>query len=530
MDKSDCIVSLLFPIFNLSSHFCLLPSILITFHFFLLTSPFLFSQTPEWVYQYVNPQSTEYPYAITVDSIGNTYTTGCIFIGTSRGLGVIHLDYTGTNGWVYFNDTLGVGETGYDIIFAFNRIYLVGETGNDDVIVACIDTLGSELWLYCDTFASCGYAIGVSESHHIYVAGIKYPSPPDWVVLKLDSLGNLCWRYVYDGPAGSYDEASSIVIDGNENIYVGGYSTGLGTSTDFTIIKLDSAGNEKWVYRYDGPASYRDELKALTIDSSGSVYGAGGSWSGIGSWDFLVVKLDSNGNERWVYRFDGYAHYYDWAEDVVVDDSGFVYACGLSYLYNNTLQYFAVIVLDSGGVEFWRYLTAGPLGYGGYPRRMVLDGLGYIYACGNLDGYLAVVKLSGLGNEEWVYKDPYAMIARGIVADVAGNIYVAGQRRVSQWNDDIVVMKFAAPQGEVKEVVGNEPIAKNHCSAIFKGGIEFMPEEDCRIKVYDVMGRMVVNKALQSGRKECIKLRSGVYFMCINSAEKMEHRKIVVLE
>ncbi|MEO0182347.1 MAG: SBBP repeat-containing protein, partial [candidate division WOR-3 bacterium] len=258
MDKSDCIVSLLSPIFNLSSHFCLLPSILITFHFFLLTSPFLFSQTPEWVYQYVNPQSTEYPYAITVDSIGNTYTTGCIFIGTSRGLGVIHLDYTGTNGWVYFNDTLGVGETGYDIIFAFNRIYLVGETGNDDLIVACIDTLGSELWLYCDTFASCGYAIGVSESHHIYVAGIKYPSPPDWVVVKLDSLGNLCWRYVYDGPAGSYDEASSIVIDGNENIYVGGYSTGLGTAEDFTVIKLDSAGQEQWVYRYDGPASYND--------------------------------------------------------------------------------------------------------------------------------------------------------------------------------------------------------------------------------------------------------------------------------
>ncbi|MEO0190330.1 MAG: SBBP repeat-containing protein, partial [candidate division WOR-3 bacterium] len=405
----------------------------------------------------MNPNFSEVPYAITVDSFGNSYTTGYVGLGNNGGVGIIKLDNQGNEKWFYWND-LGTAIIGHSIKVYNDKVYVGGymdSLGYERIVVISIDTLGNERWIYKDTlYNSEGYAIMISQSHHIYVAGIKYPSPPDWVVLKLDSLGNLCWRYVYDGPAGSYDEASSIVIDGNENIYVGGYSTGLGTAEDFTVIKLDSAGQEQWVYRYDGPASYRDELKALTIDSSGSVYGAGGSWSGIGSWDFLVVKLDSNGNERWVYRFDGYAHYYDWAEDVVVDDSGFVYACGLSYLYNNTLQYFAVIVLDSGGVEFWRYLTAGPLGYGGYPRRMVLDGLGYIYACGNLDGYLAVVKLSGLGNEEWVYKDTYAMIARGIVADVAGNIYVAGQRRVSQWNDDIVVMKFAALQGEVKEVVG----------------------------------------------------------------------------
>ncbi len=518
---------------------CLLTSILLALYF-LLPPSHSFAQTPEWVYQYVNPVGTDWLSSITTDSSGNTYTAGHLKSsdttgGHISGIGVIKLNTSGQEQWIYFNDTLARHAYGNDIAFNSNKVYVAGYAqflyGNKDLIVLCIDTLGNTEWIHRDTEAFEANAVIVASSQMVYIAGFTYTysSILDFLVKKLDSGGNEVWRYIYNGPASSYDEAMDIAIDKNENIYVGGYSTGFGTSTDFTIIKLDSAGNEKWVYRYDGPASYFDELRALTIDTLGNVYGAGGSWSDVGSWDFFVVKLDSIGNEQWVYRYDGYAHYYDWAEDIVIDDSGFVYVCGLSYLYTNTSQYFAVIAIDSGGVEFWRYLTAGPLGYGGYPRRMVLDGLGCIYACGNLDGYLAVVKLSGLGNEEWVYKDPYAMIARGIVADIIGNIYVAGQRRVSQWNDDIVVMKFASGQGVVKEVMGNETIKTNSVATIFKGAIHFMPEEDCGIKVYDVMGRVVVNKILRSGKKESIKLQPGVHFLRVEEGKNQVTKKVIIL-
>lgn len=169
-----------------------------------------------------------------------------------------------------------------------------------------------------------GYTIGVSSSHNIYVAGMRYGQAADIKVIKLDSLGNLCWRYVYDGPAGSYDEGVDIAIDRNENIYVGGYSTGFGTSTDFTIIKLDSAGQEQWVYRYDGPASYRDEPEVLAL---GNLYITGWSW-GI-EWDFYVVKIDTSGQEKWVYRYNGQANGMDHSRDLVVDDSGNVYGVAI---------------------------------------------------------------------------------------------------------------------------------------------------------------------------------------------------------
>ncbi|MEO0136960.1 MAG: SBBP repeat-containing protein, partial [candidate division WOR-3 bacterium] len=339
------------------------------------------------------------------------------------------------------------------------------------------------------------------------------------------------------GPAGSYDEASSIVIDGNENIYVGGYSTGLGTNTDFTIIKLDSAGQEQWVYRYDGPASYRDEPRVLALDSLGNLYITGWSW-GI-DWDFCVVKIDTAGQERWVYRYNGLANSADYSYSLVVDDSGNVYVGGDSR--DDTISLFTVIKIDSVGHERWRYLNRGPWGKGGGVACLTLDGQGHIYAGGGFTnpawrGQIAVVKLNSAGESLWIYIYPHQPISpwtdcsRDMVTDIAGNIYLAGQINVSAWNDDIVVIKFAAPQGEVKEVVGSETIKSSFGATIFKGGIEFIPQEDCGLKVYDVMGRVVVNKPFSSGKKEIIKLQPGVYFLRISSAEKVEHRKIVVLE
>ncbi len=422
-----------------------------------------YSQTPEWVYQYVNPDFYEVPYAIAVDSFGNSYTTGYVGLGNNGGLGIIKLDNQGNEKWLYWND-LGTAMIGRSIGLYSDNICVGGymdSLGNQRIVVVCVDTSANGLWLFKDTLQNGeGVAIGISQSNHIYVAGIKYPAPSDWVVLKLDSLGNLKWRYIYDGPANSYDEATSIAIDENENIYVGGYSTGGGTSTDFTVIKLDSAGNEEWVYRYDGPASYRDELKALALDSLGHIYMTGWSW-GI-DWDFCVVKIDTAGEERWVYRYNGAANIADNSEDLVVDDSGNVYVGGTSC--DDTVILFTVIKVDSSGQEWWRYLSAGPWGKGGGVVSLVFGGQGVIYAGGGFwnlayRGQIALVKLSSAGESLWTYVYPHQPVSPGtdctrdVVIDAVGNVYLAGQINVSTWNDDIVVMKFAAPPGGAKEVV-----------------------------------------------------------------------------
>lgn len=45
------------------------------------------------------------------------------------------------------------------------------------------------------------------------------------------------WIQRYNGPANSDDEASSIALDTEGNIYITGRSTGIGTGFDYTTIK-----------------------------------------------------------------------------------------------------------------------------------------------------------------------------------------------------------------------------------------------------------------------------------------------------
>ncbi len=507
---------------------------------FLLFVALASAQTPEWVYQYENPDFSEVPYAIAVDSFGNSYTTGYIGDYNGSGLGIIKLDVEGVVKWIYYLDTLGMGETGRDIVVNSGRVYVVGytQTGTGDLLCVCVDTSGQSVWLYLDTLDIEGLAIAVSPFKNVYLAGKSWGASLNWVVIKLDSLGQECWRYVYDGPGGSYDEANSIVIDGDENVYVGGYSTGVSTDFDFTVIKLDSSGVEQWVYRYDGPAGDRDEPKAMGMDIFGNIYIGGWSW-GIGSsCDFCVVKIDSSGTEQWVYRYDGLGNAFDYAYDLVVDDLGNVYVCGGS-AQDDLIMAFTVIGVDSDGNERWCYLDPGSNNNDRIAQCLILDGFGNIYASGFFRNYagraqIGVVKLDSSGNMIWTYihphipPSPWDDVSRDIVADISGNVYLAGKICVSNWDDDIVVFKFSGSQGVEKEVEkGN--LSDCLYSTIFQGGLRFIPSEDGELRVYDVMGKMVVKDYLKQNKKVFCPLSSGVYFVQFDFGKEIITEKAVVI-
>jgi len=246
----------------------------------------------------------------------------------------------------------------------------------------------------------------------------------------------LRWVYQYDGPASSWDEAWPMVLGLDGNLYAAGWSTGLGTSTDFTVISVTRSGQERWIYRYDGPANQDDEAHSIAYGTDGNIYAAGSSFGDGTSKDFVVVSLNSTGQERWVYRYNGPANDWDEARSIVCSSGGNVYAAGWS-MDKGTDNDFTVISLDTAGNERWVYRYNGPANGDdkSFARSMAYGDDGNVYAAGSSEGIgtgddFTVISLTGSGDERWVYRynGPGNSIdgAWRVIYGLDGNIDAAG--------------------------------------------------------------------------------------------------------
>ena len=99
----------------------------------------------------------------------------------------------------------------------------------------------------------------------------------------------------------------AVAVDGNGNVIVTGYSTGIGSDFDYATIKYSSAGVPLWTNRYNGPGNGDDYAFAVAVDGSDNVYVTGNSTGSGSGCDYATIKYSSAGVPLWTNRYNGRA-------------------------------------------------------------------------------------------------------------------------------------------------------------------------------------------------------------------------------
>lgn len=204
-----------------------------------------------WVRSYNGPTYyDDKSYSVAVDSQGDVYVTGC-----SQGIGTGEYDYA----------TIKYSSNGdQQWVKRYNGI----DKGHD-----------------------IANTITVDENDFLYVAGISEGENTgrDIAIVKYDPAGNEVWTQRYNSPFNQDEEAYVITNDGFGGVYVIGYSFSDGVNADYITLKYNTAGDFQWAKRYDGPANSFDNALAIALYNN-DVYVTGLS-SGVGTgFDIATIK------------------------------------------------------------------------------------------------------------------------------------------------------------------------------------------------------------------------------------------------
>jgi uncharacterized delta-60 repeat protein len=261
----------------------------------------------------------------------------------------------------------------------------------------------------------------------------------DYYTVKFKGDGSgVAWRAAFDKAGGS-DQATAIAVDSNNDVIVTGYVWS-GLNIDIHTIKYDSGtGAVVWQHTFNGAANGLDRGTSVAVDNQRNVYVGGYSQNGSGATDYIVLKYAPGGGAPlWQATYHGPAGGANQLSAIAAGGGG-IAVTGQSW--NGTAFDMATVGYDYSGTKLWekRYSTGGANFCAG--RFVKLDGAGNVLVSGSvsngidLDIYTA--KYSGAAQSEttppapallWerTYNNAYDDEPKGLAVDQDGSVFVTG--------------------------------------------------------------------------------------------------------
>lgn len=347
--------------------------------------------------------------------------------------------YNGPGNSIDVAQAIAIDVTGNVYVTGYSR----GSGTGDDYATIKYNSSGMQQWAVRYNgpwnFVDLAYSIAVDESGNVYVTGYSYGNAPssDYLTIKYNTSGVIQWEARYDA-AGHSDQASSLAIDETGNVYVTGYSfSSILGHADYATIKYNSAGVQQWVARYNGPADLGDQARQLILDGEGNIYVTGFSATPDTMYDYATVKYNSLGVQQWAARYNGPDNLIDLASSIAVDNIGNAYVTGSSATEPNPVSNYdcATVKYSPTGVQEWVARYDGPAGGSDVALSIKADDIGNSYITGRSMGIgtgedCVTLKYNSSGLQQWEerYNGPGNAGDEGtaMAIDGFGNIYVTG--------------------------------------------------------------------------------------------------------
>jgi predicted secreted protein len=379
--------------------------------------------------------------------------------GKTTATGGTHQKYLGLTGYIPgWNKTFGGNgsDTANSVIQTSDGGYVIaGSTassgaGNSDVWLVKTDSDGNMLWnkTYGGTGNDGTQSIAKTGDGGFAIAAYTQSfggGGRDFWLIKVDSNGNAQWNKTYGG---TLDEQPLNVVQTND----GGYAISGGVSATYFstgappvntwLVKTDSSGNMLWNKTY-GQETYGNytsggagvmSFTVVQTSDGGYALGSAGTFnvSGLGAHDYVLTKLDSQGNVQWYKTYGGNLTDIERAL-IITKDNGFAMV-GYTTSFGAGGMDIWMVKTNSTGAMQWNKTYGGPLNeiVGQNFLIQTADG-GYAIPCyttsfgaGNNDIWL--IKTDSYGNVQWskTYGGTGSEIASAVVQTQDGGYTIVG--------------------------------------------------------------------------------------------------------
>lgn len=294
-------------------------------------------------------------------------------------------------------------------------------------------------------------SILVDNNGDIYVGGgmVNITSGFDILVIKYNPGGIMLWQKNFNSYSDYEDRFSDMALDSHGNLIVSGYAKRInGSDFDAITIKYNPQGDTIWVRRYNESNNYSDSPVKIRIDKVDNIYIAAIYQDFSGHSYYKLIKYNSSGSLRWAYNYMGIGNSKEWLTDMDHDLQGMIYITGQTET-DTAHQNYLTIKLDSNGTLIWAKEFNGEENGTDFAVCIKADLYGNVIVSGNSEDY-QTVKYNSQGLEEWRkrYNGPYNGYdaVKSMDVDRFGNIYLTGSSigSVSSCSDYTTIMYNSA--------------------------------------------------------------------------------------